>query len=27
LVEDLLAIVNCPVAAPAAAGLNCTFRL
>jgi hypothetical protein len=26
-VEELLAMVNCPVAAPAAAGLNCTFKL
>jgi phosphoribosylcarboxyaminoimidazole (NCAIR) mutase len=26
-VEELLAMVSCPVAAPAATGLNCTFKL
>jgi hypothetical protein len=26
-VEELLAIVNCPVAVPATAGLNCTFKV
>jgi hypothetical protein len=26
-VEELLATVNCPVAVPAAAGLNCTFKV
>jgi hypothetical protein len=26
-VEELLAIVNCPVAVPTAAGLNCTLKL
>ena len=27
VVEDLVAIVSCPVAVPAAAGLNCKFKL
>jgi len=27
LVEELLAMVSCPVAGPTRAGLNCTFRL
>jgi hypothetical protein len=27
VVEESLAIVSCPVAVPAAEGLNCTFRL
>jgi hypothetical protein len=26
-VEELLATINCPVAVPAPAGLNCTFRV
>jgi hypothetical protein len=26
-VEELLATINCPVAVPAAAGLNCRFRV
>jgi hypothetical protein len=26
-VEELLAMVSCPVAAPAVTGLNCTFKL
>jgi hypothetical protein len=27
VVEELLAMVSCPVAVPAATGLNCTFKL
>jgi hypothetical protein len=27
VVEELLAMVSCPVAAPATAGMNCTFKL